>query len=280
MEEKKLSETEKERLRLFVIEQLPNEWDKFDVNAEIDSSLSYNENKDIIADKIELFKEMEINKDLVTEQELKEKIENMKVDKKVFWYSILDNIKVVVVLGGTRTGKTAFCYWLLQKYKGKKPIYVYRHPNRELIKSMGYIPIDSLNVLNNGYDAVIYFDEPQLFFEKYSKRINEIFLKICSLAAQKEIVLVFSTSDSRWINKGLESYVSHWVLKDIDTKLLKNGMMVKNIIKEMVINPDDFALKTEEYIFYSRADNLHNGMYTFKKPIYFDDRFSKAYKNA
>jgi len=277
MENNKLSETEKEKLRLLIINELPDQWDKFDIDAEIDSSLSFEENKNIILEKIDVLREKEINLDAVQENKIMSNIQNMRIRERTFWYDILHNIRVLIVYGGTGTGKTALAFSILQKFK--KPVYIYKHPNKKLITSMGYIPIETLEILNNKNGIIIYIDEPQIHLPKYDKTSNDMFEAICSLARQRDITLIISTSDTRWVNRGLESYVTHWAIKDIDPKLIKNGSTAKNIIKDFCINFDDFKLEIDEYIFYSRKDDQHNGKYRFQKPIYFDDKLSKAYQN-
>ena len=52
-----MNETEKEKIRLFCMNELKDNFDLFDWEHQIDSSLSLNENLDEISEKIKLFKE-------------------------------------------------------------------------------------------------------------------------------------------------------------------------------------------------------------------------------
>lgn len=54
MQEAELKKKELEKLKEFVKKILPNDWDKVDVEAEFDSSLSYKENKSILIDKLKI----------------------------------------------------------------------------------------------------------------------------------------------------------------------------------------------------------------------------------
>ena len=64
--------------------------------------------------------------------------------------------------------------------------------------------------------------------------------------------MVFSTSDTRWITRGLESYIDVWLIKDIDVALVKQGSMIKKIIKKnSLIDPEAFKCRIDEYLFYS-----------------------------
>lgn len=275
-----LNNQEKERLRLYVIKELKEDYDLFDIESEMDSSLTYDENINIIADKIELMKEKDVDRDTFLEHQLQKKLDNMKPQSKGgFWRKIIDKVKVVVCIADTGEGKTAWSFKHLQNYS--KDVYIYKHPNPKLIEALGYHSMTSLSEISSLTNAVIYFDEPQLSFPKADKRSNETFLLLCSLARQNDITLVFSTSDTRWINKGLESYVSHWIIKGIDVNLIKNGCVVKRIIKQiMPLAQDELLLEKDEYLLYSRKHAIHNGKHKFRLPLYYDDRFSKAYRTS
>ena len=90
-----LKETEKEQLRMMVHKELGQDADLFDTDAEIDSSLTYKENENIILDKIELLTEQEVNQELAKELEIKAKLTQMEANSKqktTFWNEIIDNI--------------------------------------------------------------------------------------------------------------------------------------------------------------------------------------------
>jgi hypothetical protein len=272
-----MNDTEKERLRLCIMQELKDNFDKFDFEAHIDSSLTFNENKNILFEKIENFQGSTPDE----ETQMLNNLNNVKPIGSNFWDSINSNIKVLVCFGNTGSGKTCFIFKLLQSFKDKKPIYFYNHPKPELIQALGYKNMKSISEMSRITDSLVYFDEPQLSFSKYDKKLNDNFVLLCSLARQNDNTLIFSTSDTRWVNKSLESYVSHWVIKDIDMNLIKNGSVAKTIIKSvMPLAINELNLTLNEYIFYSKMDSLHNGLHNFNRPIYFDDRLSKAYKNS
>jgi len=273
-----LSAIEKERIELKVMEELQDDYDLFDLEAELDSSLSYSEALDNILDKIDLFRDKKPDIDVIREQEMMCRLNNAKRTSSNFWKKIINNIRVLVCYGNTGTGKTALMFKILQDFS--KPVYFFNHPKPELIEALGYKNMKSVSELSRLTDSVVYFDEPQLHFTLHEKKSNEMFMRLCSLARQNDLTLLFSTSDTRWVNKGLESYVSHWIIKDIDINLIKNGSAAKNIIRAtMPLAINDLHLKIDEYLFYSRTDSQYNRPHTFHKPIYFDERLSKAYKH-
>jgi SpoVK/Ycf46/Vps4 family AAA+-type ATPase len=185
-------------------------------------------------------------------------------------------VKILVIQGSTGCGKTALAFKLLEKCK--KPVYIFKHPNPKLIEAIGYHNMKSESEFAKLRDCYVYLDEPQLYFKKQDKQNNDYFLLLGSMARQYGFSLIISTSDTRWVNKGLESYVSHWIIKDLDLSLVKQGSMIKSIIKNvMPLAVDDLNLELEEYIYYSKKDIFNNGLHKFIKPKYFDDRFSKAF---
>ena len=128
-------------------------------------------------------------------------------------------------------------------------------------------------------DCVVYIDEPQLFLPKYDKKNNDALLKLISLSRQRNITLLISTSDTRWVNKALESYVDTFVLKDVDYDMTKQGSKIRSIIKDIVfISPQEFTLQVNEYIFYNRKTQEMNGKKYFDLPSYFSDEHSKAFR--
>ena len=104
-------------------------------------------------------------------------------------------------------------------------------------------------------------------------------MKLYTLAGQRNITLIFSTSDSRWITKGTESFVSTWFVKDCEADLLKNGSRIKNVIKlNFTFGLIDFKLNPNEYLYYDRADTARSGQYVFNTPWFWHEVLSTPYK--
>ena len=135
-----------------------------------------------------------------------------------------DKTKVVSVVGNTGSGKTAACFNILSAVKDRKT-YIVDHPFPEALEGSGVQNIPSIS-FEDVSDCVIWVDEPQLVFPKYERRNNDALLMMCSLARQRDITLVFSTSDTRWINKGMESYVDTWLIKNLDFNMVKQLIIV------------------------------------------------------
>ena len=189
-----------------------------------------------------------------------------------------DKTKVVSVVGNTGSGKTAACFNILSAVKDRKT-YIVDHPFPEALEGSGVQNIPSIS-FEDVSDCVIWVDEPQLVFPKYERRNNDALLMMCSLARQRDITLVFSTSDTRWINKGMESYVDTWLIKNLDFNMVKQGSIIKKIIaqKNHNIMPSTFKLAQEEAILYcpnqlDRPQKVKMGL-----PSFWSEKLSKPYK--
>jgi hypothetical protein len=221
------------------------------------------------------------NSELVLEKELATAMNNISTDSSDFWLELRKDMRVVLILGGSGTGKSALSMKKLQSFRGYKPIYVYKHPKPEIMSAMGYINLYSESEMYSLHDCVLWISEPQLWWARGDKKSNEMFELLCTLARQKDITLIFDTCDSRWVTRGLESHITHWVIKKIDVELLKNGSSAKKIIKNLMpLVTKELELKNTEYLFYTSVDKKYNGLHTFSYPLYYDERLSKAYKYA
>ena len=185
-------------------------------------------------------------------------------------------MKSIAICGETGSGKTAISYYLINNFN--KKIYAYKHPDIKILNERGFKQLHSLAEIEKLKDCVIWIDEPQLYFTVYEKRSNVILLRLLSLCRQRHICLIISTSDTRFITRGLESYIDLWILKDIEYSLVKQGSMIKKIIQNnCFLDVDGFELSINEYIFHSRRFKDFNGKHTFEKPVYFTERYSKPY---
>ena len=191
----------------------------------------------------------------------------------------INQLTSITIIGRRDSGKTSLVYYILKR--AKKPIFVFKHPKPELIKALGYSLLQELNQFEYLQDCIVWCDEPQLFIKTYEKKSNEILNKMLSIARHRNVTLILSTSDTRFINKALESYIDVWMVKDIEIDLVKRGSIIKKIIKDNVfISEEGFKLKKNEYLFYSRDVPEMNGKHTFIKPEFFTEEYSKPFRIA
>ena len=189
----------------------------------------------------------------------------------------LDEVRTIAVYGDCGSGKTALVYKILKEFKDK-PIYFIKHPKPELIEKLGYKNIRSIENLEKLQDCVVYYDEPQLTTNIYDNKTNSIIAKVCSLARQRNITLIISSSDTRVFTKHNESYFDLWLIKDVDYSMVKNGSKIRKAIKDnSILDPDGFSLEQNEFISESRKLSELNGKHAFELIKEWNDELSKPY---
>jgi GTPase SAR1 family protein len=190
----------------------------------------------------------------------------------------LEKVKSIAVYGDCGSGKTALVYRILKEFPDKQ-VYFIKHPCPELIEEFGYKNIRNIELLERLSDCVIYYDEPQLTTNIYDKKTNSIIAKICSLARQRNIILIISSSDTRVFTKHNESYFDLWLIKDVDYKMVKNGSKIKKAIKDnSILDAEGFYLEQNEFISESRKLIDLNGKHTFELINEWSEELSKPYK--
>lgn len=259
------------------------EFDVLDINAEIDREITLEENKRILLEKL---KALESARDGFNNDEIKSKAEAWQVMAKqqenpeeLLTYDNLNKIRTIAIYGHTGSGKTALAYKILDVYKQYKKVYFIKYPKPRVIKELGYNNLHNIEELENLKDCVIYWDEPQLHIEIYDKRTNAIIAKACSLARQRNITLIISSSDTRVFTKYNEAYFDLWLVKDIDYNMVKNGSKIKHTIKEhSFIDPRGFRIKENEYLSDCRKISDFNGRHTFTLIKEWNEDLSTPYR--
>lgn len=193
----------------------------------------------------------------------------------------LKKAHTIAVYGEIGTGKTALVYTILEQFKNK-PVYFLRHPKPKLIEALGYKNLSNLQLMENIENIVLYVDEPQLILSIYDHKTNSIIARMCSLARQKNITLIISSSDTRVFSKYNEAYFDIWLIKDVDFEMVKMGSKIKYAIKNYCqLDPSGFRLDKNEFLFHSRKNpELCDRKFTFSKPSYFTEEHSKPYRNS
>ena len=190
-------------------------------------------------------------------------------------------IHTIAIYGDIGTGKTSLAYWILNNLKDK-PIYFLRHPKPKLIEKLGYKNLHNIQLMETTENIILYLDEPQLLLSINDHKTNSIIARICSLARQRNITLIISSSDTRVFTKYNEAYFDIWLIKDVDFSMVKNGSKIKYAIKNYCqIDPTGFRLDKNEFLFHSRKfPELCDRKFTFSKPNCFTEEHSKPYKNS
>ena len=194
----------------------------------------------------------------------------------------IKDLKVIFITADTGEGKTRLGYRVCEGLKDTLPIYIFKHPLKEKVKKLGFKNMYSIDELENLNNICLWIDEPQIIFPKYEKRGNIILNKILSLSRQKDITLIMSTSDTRYITASEEFYVTTYLIKKIDYAMIKRGSKIKDIITNLAtITPEGYLdnIKPDEFVFYNRKLKELNGKHRFKTPSYFDESLSKPFQS-
>lgn len=269
--------------------------DVFDFEHELDLTLTEEENQTILIEKIKKLTTpyknvLEINKEKINKEDINimsdaqfktiesKSREDYFNDNELLTRQNLNNIKTIAIYGDIGTGKTALAYRILQEFKDMK-IYFIKHPKPLLIKNLGYFNILSIQDLENLQNCVVYWDEPQLTTSIYDRKTNSIIAKVCSLARQRNITLIISSSDTRVFTKHNEAYFDLWLIKDVDYSMVKNGGKIKKAIKDnSILDPEGFRLNINEFIVETRKLRDYNGKHSFKLVDFWNNEYSKPYK--
>jgi hypothetical protein len=189
--------------------------------------------------------------------------------------------KVIGIFGNTGSGKTSTAFKILEYFKGEtdKKIYVYKHPQPNLIEVYGFELLNTLELLDELQNCVLFIDEPQLHLPKYETRSNHIFERLMSLCRQRDITLIFSTSDTRYINRSLEAYIDGWFIKDLRFDMVKNGSFIKEVIKRnSLITPNGFKLRNNQVLYSNRNNPDIEFKFNIEEASFFSEELSCAYK--
>lgn len=195
----------------------------------------------------------------------------------VFEYML--SLKSIGVFGTRRSGKTSFVYKYSEFAKSKgKEVWVYGNPNPKSIKKLGFKVLYNLENLEKLKNCIVWIDEPQIVLPTSNKKSNESLKKILSISGQKKIQFIFSTCDTGWLTRSLESYIDCYIIKDVDYDSIKRGSKIKKVInKNCLFFPESVCLKPNEYFFDSRKSEGLNGRHTFKVASFWSEELSNPF---
>lgn len=237
--------------------------DVYDLDSMIDSSLSFEENINIIEDDLKslaedgtLLKEQINCLKAEQEKEASETNEQFSID--------LDLTDSVAVVGDRNSGKTNLAFSFMNNYKGKKKKYLYGYPTEK----KGYKRISTWSDLLTLSDSIILIDEIQKYCKLYDRRANTELMELLSFLAQENNTLIFTTQLSQFITKGVEASIQSWCIKQLDILGLKNGCKIKRILRDTAhprITNKGISIKINEYIAFDLTMPVgFNGLHTFK----------------
>jgi hypothetical protein len=195
------------------------------------------------------------------------------------WLTHASELKTIAVVGRLGIGKTCLSYLILEEIKKTKPCYIFKHPKPALIATRGYQNIYEFGQIEHLENCALYLDEPQLVIRRYEHWANDGLERLMSVCRQRNITLLLSTADTRFITRGIEYFCDLFVVMDIDANLCKQGSGISKIIKKnALITAREWRLPIGKYLLESREHFEWNGLYSFNKLDWFNDDWSKPFK--
>lgn len=195
------------------------------------------------------------------------------------WTNNAHKLKTIAVTGRLGSGKTCLSAQICDVIKENKPVFFFKHPNPELISLQEFEVVYEFGQIETLQDCCLYIDEPQLFIKRHENKANAALEALMTLCRQRNITLIISTADTRFFTRGIESYVDAWCILDIDPFLVKQGSIIKKILKANThITLEEFRLPKGWYIFHSREFFKQNGKYPFVKPDWYTEEWSTPFR--
>jgi len=257
--------------------------DTIDIEAIYDATLSESENRAEVAQQYPTLA-------YAPRRPTKEDVEQLEATHAETWTpptssdapfsKLLDKIGSVAIIGDRNTGKSALAHRTCDTYKARGyPVFAFKHPNPVLLAACGYSNLYRFGDLEDLQDCVLWISEPQIHIPTYDKKANDGLMRLLSLCRQRNVILVLDTSDSRFVTRGLESYIDAWMVKDCDPQLLKQGSKVKKVIQEnCLISADGFTLPVEQFLYNARKHPELGGRHRFALPSYWTQAHSTPYR--
>ena len=195
------------------------------------------------------------------------------------WFDVLLQGSVVLVIGKSGSGKSAFGYFLLERFQHRASCYVInlpKHVHHLLPPGIGVYP----SLEDAPLDSVLLMDEAAAQFSSRmsSSEKNRKLLEIVRLARQRKQIIIFICQDA--------SYLDITVLKGLSTLIIKEPAPLQVLVdrpelKEFIQKAKGKFENTEEdkrtraYIAFSPCG--YEGMVVVEKPSFFTDELSRCY---
>lgn len=199
--------------------------------------------------------------------------------KSYTWFDLLLQGSVVLVIGKPGSGKSAFGYFILEKFQHRGSCYVINLPKRVhhlLPPGIGVYP----SLEDAPLDSVLLMDEAAAQFSSRmsSSERNQKLLEIVSLARQRNQIIIFICQEA--------SYLDITVLRGLSTLIIKEPAPLQVLVdrpelKEFIQKAKGKFENVEEdkrtraYIAFSPCG--YEGMVVVRKPSFFTDELSRCY---
>lgn len=232
--------------------------DEVDVEAELDSTLTYSENLNQIKSKL-LCSPIQENEKY---EELQKEFRNSNAQKGLVFDKLFQEDRVIGVVGGRNTAKSSFVLSQLLQLRKKYPkVQIYTlGVEKSLYKMLEendiHIIHDKLDVLDLKINnSVIFIDEFADLFSVLSR--NKQFGKIRKffnrLAHLNDFVVLSTAQDKFW-NSFMCGIVKQFIVKKVEFNSLVNGTNLKERVKALELT-SEYRLDIDKNEYYVLTPN-------------------------
>ena len=201
----------------------------FDLLSEIDNSLTFEENKEIIIDKLKERNYIN-NLDLMDKEEIKEcEDEYLRENQKsnINLFSLFDKPKIIGLISDVNEGKSNMLYWIIEELKKTKRFNLYGYGLRKDVKKL--VKIYSIEELEKIKNSLIIIDEVMTLFDLDNRMIKRQIESTLRLIHHNNNILILSAVPEN-IKKFISSKLNVIIYKRVTFEDFINGSSVKRTI--------------------------------------------------
>ena len=271
------------RLRTWLVSVLPDDYDKYDLNAKYDDTLTFDENKTLIEAEIAPLiehsltrAEIKANQDRDQATKYKAQLQGNASIQHDWVTKKLNSSNLYGILGGRGTGKTALGYhWLELHNAAGRPCFAVNFPNVNDLPSW-VNRVTSIEAVPRHGVALI--DEAGITFNQYSNAKNSTreLSDLLKTARQKKISVIFISQHGGFFTKDIVRLVDTLFLRPPSlTQIYEERGMIKELYKICApMFKDSNHAKTSGYYV---ADNDLQEMLYYDLPTFWTTAISEAY---
>lgn len=227
-----LTKQERERLDIWLMQELKGDYDLFDSVANIDSSLSFDENKSILAEKIQYFKERktEYNKKQLEsmQQEHQDMINCMDANSFKGASILLDlfqSPKIIGICADKNSGKSNLIYFLIKSLQQRYDFKLYSYGLRVNLGEQKIYSIEEMEKIKN---SILFADEFFTLFDLEDRKKRHAIESTLRLIFHNNNILVLCGLPDNF-KKYLSSNLDVILYKHCTISNFINGSTIKNV---------------------------------------------------
>jgi hypothetical protein len=264
-----LTENEIKRLAEHCKEELRENFDLFDFKSEIDLSLTYQENKGLLNQKMSNF----IDKQLSAQMESYKEAEATHIRTNQGSLNLAEVLKkhqVIGIAGNRGTGKSMLTLTHLKAIRANYPKLAIacmgvEESLKNTLKSLNITVLEStMDILDlNLTNTLIYIDEfAVLFSTKKQDKEQDKLMRFFDRLEHQNCKLIISTAREGFYNKFMCSRITAFLVKQIEYDALVNGSWLKERVKAINSN-SDYRLELDKDKYYLVSPDELTSKYSF-----------------